>query len=98
MPIFRIERTREGWTESDHDAAKLRSEICALHLGALRWIHSYVDADLAHTICIYEADSEQHVRDYAAEAKLPIDSVREVFEVGPEATAAEADPEAVELR
>ena len=28
MPIFRIERTCEGWTESDHDAAKLRSEMC----------------------------------------------------------------------
>lgn len=84
MPFYRIDRTFPNWTEDDVGAARLRGEMCALHFGGMRWIRSFLDPALSHSICIYEAASEQDVWDHAAEAKLPIDAVEEVVELIPD--------------
>ncbi|MEO7149415.1 MAG: DUF4242 domain-containing protein [Rhodanobacteraceae bacterium] len=44
----------------------------------VKWVHSYANADKTMTFCIYEAPSEQAIRDAAKANALPVD---EVFEV-----------------
>ena len=44
----------------------------------IRWIRSYVlgeESGTLGTVCIYEASSEEAIRDHAAKADLPVDEV-----------------------
>jgi len=77
-------RRRGGWsTEGALKAAAVRSR----HVGDeemsddIRWIRSYVtdetDGSIG-TICIYQASSEEAIRDHAARADLPTDEIVEV--------------------
>jgi hypothetical protein len=44
----------------------------------VRWVYSYANADRTKTFCIYEAPSEQAIRDAAIANKIPADDVIEV--------------------
>jgi len=44
----------------------------------VRWVYSYANADRTKTFCIYEASSEQAIRDAAVANKIPVDDVVEV--------------------
>ncbi len=44
----------------------------------IRWIRSYVlgeESGTLGTVCIYEASSEQAIRDHAEKAGLPVDEI-----------------------
>ncbi len=84
MKLFVIDRDITGWTEDDLEAAKMRGEMCILHFPEMRWIRSFVDLDLGHSVCLYEAASEAEIREHAEMSKLPCNEVREVFELVPE--------------
>lgn len=44
----------------------------------VRWVYSFANADKTKTFCIYEAPSEQAIRDAAVANKIPADDVIEV--------------------
>ena len=47
----------------------------------IRWIRSYVTAEpdgRVGTVCIYQASSEEAIRDHASRAELPVDEVVKV--------------------
>ena len=79
MQLYAILR-RSGWTSpADLEAAAARSSKAGDEMSDdLRWIRSYVlseDSGSVGTVCIYEASSEQAVRDHAGAADLPVDEV-----------------------
>jgi hypothetical protein len=88
---------RRGWTTRDElDEAGDRSNAVreGEMAGRMRWIRSYffreADGSLG-TICVYEAESAEAIREHAGRAILPADEVLEVFET----VIAHADPEPV---
>ncbi len=72
---------RNGWrTGADLEAAAARSTAVGNDemQDDIRWIRSYVldEGDGAvGTVCIYQASSEQAIRDHAAKADLPVDEI-----------------------
>ena len=72
---------RNGWrTGADLEAAAARSTAVGNDEmpDDIRWIRSYVldEGDGAvGTVCIYQATSEQAIRDHAAKADLPVDEI-----------------------
>ena len=44
----------------------------------VRWLHSYANAQRTRTYCLYEAPSEEAVRQAAARNGIPVDAVTEV--------------------
>ena len=82
MKTFIILR-RRGWaTPEDLHAAGARSTAAGDQMSDdVRWIRSYVTAETdgsLGTICIYQASSEEAIRDHAARADLPTDEIVEV--------------------
>jgi uncharacterized protein DUF4242 len=74
---------RRGWaTPEDLQAAGARSTAEGEKMSDdVRWIRSYVTAETdgsIGTICVYQASSEEAIRDHAARADLPTDEIVEV--------------------
>jgi hypothetical protein len=74
---------RRGWATPEHlQAAGARSTAEGDKTpDDIRWIRSYVTAETdgsVGTICIYQASSEEAIRDHAARADLPTDEIVEV--------------------
>ena len=74
---------RSGWrTPDESKAAAARSSAEGDKMpDDLRWIRSYVLAETdgsVGTVCIYQASSEQAIRDHASRADIPLDDVIEV--------------------
>jgi len=74
---------RRGWARPEdlQSAGERSSAEGAKTPDDLRWIRSYVTAETDGsfgTICIYQASSEQAIRDHAARADLPTDEIVEV--------------------
>ncbi len=80
MDLFVILR-RDGWRSGDElELAAQRSTEEGDRRDDIRWIRSYVleeDSGLG-TVCIYEAESEQAIRDHADAAGLPVTEVIKV--------------------
>ena len=80
MDLFVILR-RDGWRSGDElELAAQRSTEEGDQRDDIRWIRSYVleeDGGLG-TVCIYEAESEQAIRDHADAAGLPVTEVIKV--------------------
>jgi hypothetical protein len=80
MDLFVILR-RDGWRSGDElELAAQRSTEEGDQRDDIRWIRSYVleeDSGLG-TVCIYEAESEQAIRDHADAAGLPVTEVIKV--------------------
>src|SRR5215831_9938851 len=77
---------RNGWANPDDaQAAGARSAAEGDKMSDdLRWIRSYVLAEAdgsIGTICIYQATSEETIRDHTARADLHLDDVVEVADV-----------------
>ena len=69
MDLFVILR-RDGWQSGDElELAAQRSTEEGERRGDVRWIRSYVleeEGGSLGTVCIYEAESEQAIREHAA--------------------------------
>jgi thiamine biosynthesis protein ThiC len=72
---------RSGWrTGADLQAAAARSSAVGDEEMSddIRWIRSYIldEGDgVVGTVCIYQATSEEAIRDHAARADLPVDEI-----------------------
>ena len=98
MQTFAIMR-RRGWTTRDElDQAGDRSNFVreGEMAGQMRWIRSYFfqeeDGSLG-TICVYESESADAIREHASRADLPADEVLPIFET----VVAQTDPEPVTI-
>jgi hypothetical protein len=79
MDLYVILR-RNGWRDgADLEAAAARSTEEGDKDGSgVRWIRTYVLAEEAGglgTVCIYEAESPEAIRQHAADADLPADEI-----------------------
>jgi Protein of unknown function (DUF4242) len=79
MQLYAILR-RSGWeSAADLEEAAGRSAKAGEEMSDdVRWIRSYVlaeDGGSVGTVCIYEATSEQAIRDHGDPADLPVDEV-----------------------
>lgn len=83
MPKYLIERTIPSiGAVSAGDLQAISQKSCGVlrDLGPeVQWVHSYVTADKIY--CIYNAASEQLVRDHARLGGFPIDSVARVVTI-----------------
>ena len=85
MQLYAILR-RSGWrTPEDLQAAAERSTAEGdKRPDAVRWIRSYVlaeDGGSVGTVCIYQATSEEKIREHAARANLPADEIIKVADL-----------------
>ena len=89
---------RKGWASKvELEAAAARSSEVGEEMAAdVRWIRSYVLAEnngSLGTVCVYQATSEDKVREHADCSGLPVDDVIQVADLivvapDPESTAA----------
>jgi uncharacterized protein DUF4242 len=86
MQMYAIMR-RNGWgTRDELDEAGERSTFAreVEMEGQLRWVRSYFFREqegTLGTICIYEADSEDAIREHARRASLPADEILPIEEI-----------------
>ena len=75
---------RNGWPSGDHlqEAAARSTQVGDEEMSNdIRWIRSYVldeGAGTVGTVCIYQASSEEKIREHASRADLPADEVIKV--------------------
>ena len=75
---------RSGWRSPEdlREAAKRSSRVGDEEMSDdIRWIRSYVleeDGGSVGTVCIYQASSEEAIREHAQRADLPVDEVIKV--------------------
>ena len=80
MQLYAILR-RGGWKSPEElqEAAGRSTKVGEEEMSQdLRWIRSYVleeGGGSVGTVCIYEATSEQAIRDHASRADLPVDEI-----------------------
>ena len=79
MDLYAIIR-RNGWATPDdlQIAAGRSTEEGDKEGSGVRWIRSYVlaeDSGEVGTVCIYEADSPEAIREHARAADLPVDEI-----------------------
>lgn len=94
MQLFAIIR-RDGFTDGPtlESAAARSTDVGDAMPDDIRWIRSYVlneESGALGTLCIYEASSEQAIRDHASRADLP---VTEIVPIG-DTVIVRPDPEA----
>jgi hypothetical protein len=81
MDLYVILR-RNGWRSPEElQEAADRSTAEGDRRGDVRWIRSYVLEESGGglgTVCVYEAESEEAVREHASDADLPADEVVKV--------------------
>src|SRR5262249_17164716 len=83
MKTFVILR-RSGWRSPEElqEAAARSSHVGDDEMSDdIRWIRSYVLAEgdgTLGTVCIYQASSEEKIREHASRAILPVDEIVEV--------------------
>jgi hypothetical protein len=84
MNTYVILRHLGGATPEDLQASAARSKAEGDKMpDDLRWIRSYVTAETdgsPGTVCIYQASSEQALRDHAVRADIPADEIFEVLD------------------
>jgi hypothetical protein len=74
---------RSGWRSPEElqEAAARSSQVGDEEMpDDIRWIRSYVlkDEGGLGTVCIYQASSEEAIREHASKAMLPVDEIVEV--------------------
>jgi uncharacterized protein DUF4242 len=85
MQMYAIMR-RNGWSsrEALDDAGERSNQTREVEMaGSMHWVRSYffreVDGSLG-TICLYEAEGPDDIREHARRAGLPADEILPVFE------------------
>ncbi len=80
MPKYVIEREIPGVGDWSDDQLKAASQTSCSVLGEMgsqiEWLHSYVTGDKIY--CVYNADSEDLVREHATRGGFPANSISEV--------------------
>ena len=85
MELYAILR-RSGWRSGEElgEAAQRSARVGDEEMSDdIRWIRSYVleeNEGAVGTVCIYEASSEEAVREHASRAGLPVDEVIRVVD------------------
>ena len=75
---------RSGWTSPDDlgEAAARSKQVGEEEMSDdIRWIRSYVMAEpggALGTVCVYQATSEEAIREHASRALLPVDEIIQV--------------------
>lgn len=87
MARYLIQRTLGEVSDAQLEAAAAESRrVREERFPEITWEHSHVvraEGGLT-SYCVYAAPSEQHVRDHAAAAGLPVDHIREIeLDLGP---------------
>jgi sporulation protein YlmC with PRC-barrel domain len=83
MKMYAILR-RNGWRSPEElqAAAARSSDVGDNEMGdRIRWIRSYVLAEgegSVGTVCIYQAESPEAIREHAGKADLPVDEIIEI--------------------
>jgi hypothetical protein len=81
-PVFdraKLRRSRAHRRRIDGRDKLVNDEI------GVQWLFSFLSADKRKTFCLYEAVSPEAVRAAAQRLGIPVDSIVEVSEIGPEA-------------
>ena len=81
MPRYLVQRSLGDIGEQELEAAAEEStRVRAEQFPQIAWERSHVvrTADGLMGYCIYAAPDEQHIRDHAAAAGLPVDVVQEI--------------------
>jgi hypothetical protein len=83
MPLFLIERQFAETLQLDASGVET---IKAMNADAgVNWLFSFLSADRKKTYCLYEAPSEDAIREAARLNHIPADLVIEVTQLQPEA-------------
>lgn len=85
MPLFLIERTFADLVPTD-DETNAAIKLVNDEIG-VQWLFSFLSADKRKTFCLYEAVSPEAIRAAAQRLGIPVDSIVEVGEIGPDAAA-----------
>jgi hypothetical protein len=86
MPLFLVERNFAEELELSADDV---NGITAVNDDVgVRWVSSFLSADKRKTYCLYEAPTEEAIREAARRNGIPADAIIAVGEVHPEAIAA----------
>jgi hypothetical protein len=81
VPRYLIHRALGDVSDEQLEAAaEVSRRVRAEQFPEIIWEHSHVVRGAGGLVsyCVYEAPSEQHVRDHAAAAGLPADDVQEI--------------------
>jgi Protein of unknown function (DUF4242) len=76
MPFYVIERNFAEDLDLTSDDVRLIDEINSDE--GVNWIFSFLSADKRRTYCLYEAPSEEAIREAARRANAPVDEIVEV--------------------
>jgi len=86
MPLFLVER---NYAEDLDVTAEGVSGINAINDDLnVQWIYSFLSSDKRKTYCLYEAESEEAIREAARRADLPADVIVPVGKIDPAAILA----------
>jgi hypothetical protein len=83
MPLFLIERTFADLVPTD-DESMAAIKLVNDEIG-VQWLFSFLSADKRKTFCLYEAVSPEAIRAAARRLGIPVDTIVEVGEIGPDA-------------
>ena len=79
MHRYMVVRTFPAGALAGLDAAGKKEVNTKNSSKAVRWVHSYANADKTKTFCIYEGPTEQSIRDAAsANNDMPVDYIVEI--------------------
>lgn len=81
MPLFLVERNFA--VDLDLTAEGVDGIQAINDDAGVRWIYSFLSSDKRKTYCLYEAETEDMIRDAARRANLPADVVVAVDQVDP---------------
>ena len=87
--IFMVRRNLPGVSKEDVEAGLFRTYTCVAYYPGMKWINSFWDGDREQATCVYEADSEQQIRDHSERARVPCDEIIPVDMFGPTMFASE---------
>lgn len=76
MPMFLVQRTFAEALELDAHEVELMD--AASREADVRWLESFLSADRLQAFCLYEAPSEQVIRELSARSGMPLDTIVEV--------------------
>jgi ferredoxin-NADP reductase len=88
MPVFVIERRYAEKIDPNAEDVREINEINADE--DVRWLMSFLSADKRKTYCLYEAPTEEAIREAARRNGIPADAIVEVGELHPEEIVAGA--------
>jgi hypothetical protein len=86
MPLFLVERNFAEELELGADDV-LGIQAVNDDVG-VRWVYSFLSADKRKTYCLYEAPTEEAIREAARRNGIPADAIVPVGEIRPEAIIA----------